>query len=146
MKSRLFLACILIAFSVALNALASSCPGCETAGMLNGRYWAMLDNPQKIAYVTGLQEGVKAACLKRFFTVQGIDAASNVHALDSFTCQTCTVGDLSSDLDLFYQVAANRGIPVSFALTACLKHFRGASAAEIDAYMASLRKVFNETD
>lgn len=126
-----------------LSADVPSCVNCQTAGMVNGRYWATLDWASKVFVLTGIMEGIKAASSSPFSTVQGVEGCGNSNGMDNLWCTTCTVGDLMTELDAFYQVAPNKGIPVAFALTACIKRFKGGTAAELDDYVTRLRRLFN---
>src|SRR5258706_13030662 len=117
---RFLLVCLLLTSSSLAGAEISGCPSCLTADLRNGRAWAQLDRAAKIYYLTGVMEGTLAASADLFFNVQGVEGCDNSKGMDAIVCRTCTTLDLIAELDLFYQVPANRGIPVVFALPACI--------------------------
>ena len=87
---RVLLLCLWL-FPIALHADTPNCINCQTAGMVNGRYWTTLDPPTKIFFLVGLMEGIKAGTTSELYTVQGVEGFGNTKGLDAFTCPTCTI-------------------------------------------------------
>jgi hypothetical protein len=116
----------------------------RTGLFINGRYWKILPEVAKTAYLTGLMEAVSQlggenppSCRTISGEICRLDAALSLSG--SFS-SNATVGEAVDEVDAFYHEPANLRIPVLAAMRYTFMKMRGSSKSTLEACEAELRK------
>ncbi|HVN78510.1 MAG TPA: hypothetical protein VMW38_05885 [Terriglobia bacterium] len=129
-----FILIVILIFSAVLPLLAGDDGDQKSSGLLNGRAWATLSRLAKDAYLAGLMDGV-------FITTKTLKAEQQP---PEFTLSgNLALLEVARQIDLFYADPSHLPIPILWSFTYVAKKSRGATAAELDDYVADLRKQFN---
>ena len=134
-RHRIIIFTVIFTLCAVLPLLAGDVNDQKTSGLLNGRAWATLSRLAKDAYLAGLMDGVSTTTrtLKAVEQPAELTLSGNLALLE-----------VARQIDLFYADPAHLPIPIVWAFTYVVKKSRGATATELEDYVASLRKQFND--
>ena len=139
MKAALILLIFICASLPAQDARAA-----YTGTDVNGRYWNTLSLQAKATYIIGAQEGMDAVLAHDAkncsCTFEAVNAAVQA---TSGGGKNGTYVEFVAGVDLFYKDPANLGIPVIKALEYVTLKAKGATASELDSFVAPLRRSAN---
>lgn len=105
-----------------------------TYAALTGREWTALTKEAKITYFAGFMDALNS---------WGTEAARSPKSSDAVPFGQRIV-DITDSLDGFYSEAANRQIPVSWALSWVSRKFSGLSEPKLKELETALRAKANE--
>jgi hypothetical protein len=105
----------------------------------NGRRWTHLDKQSKIMLLVGVADG--GALLAR--ETAGDCGAEAERVVDRLSISGFHFSEIAKQIDAFYADTANLRIPVVEAYRFALRKLKGATPAELDAFVAQLRKTYN---
>jgi len=120
----------------------------RTGGFCNGRFWNVLDEQTKLAWVEAYSNGVTYAVLTTAVTERGADPSRDqaaVAAKIQSIFPSLTWGEVRKALDRFCDSPENGPIPVPEAVRVLSMKVAGVPQAEIDKRIAHARKVAIET-
>lgn len=100
-----------------------------TLKSLNGRWWKIAGVEQKLAYISGIEDGV-AAC------DEGHGAALMVKGV--------MYGEIIEQIDKLFEDSANRRIPVAMMLRVARGRMEGGAADDIERRVQLLRLIYKE--
>ena len=132
-RCRTFILIVILTLFAVLPLLASDENDQKTSGLLNGRAWATLTRLAKDAYLAGLMDGV-------YFTTKTLKAEQQPP--DLTLSGNLALLEVARQIDLLYADPSHLSIPILWSFTYVVKKSRGATATELDDYVASLRKQF----
>ena len=133
-RQRIIIFTVILTLFAGLPLLAGDENDQKTSGLLNGRAWATLSRLAKDAYLAGLMDGV-------FIATKTLKAEQQP---PEFTLSgNLALLEVARQIDLFYADPSHLPIPILWSFTYVVKKSRGATTAELDDYVASLRKQFN---
>jgi len=133
-QPRPFIFAFILIIFVALPLMAGEDSDQKTSGLLNGRAWATLSRLAKDAYLAGLMDGV-------FITTRTLKAEQQP---PEFTLSgNLGLLEVARQIDLFYADPSHLPIPILWSFTYVVKKSRGVTPTELDEYLASLKKQFN---
>jgi len=118
-----------IALALCAGLVAADAP-LWTAGCFNGRGWKTLALAEKIAFVSGFEDGLEAATPAGQRPVVGLS--------------TATYGEIATGLDEIYQKPENAALPVAVAIQVFNAKVNGASPAEVEVRLAGARKAMSD--
>ena len=137
-------ALILLAF-ICASLPAQDVRAMYTGTDVNGRYWNTLSLQAKATYIIGAQEGMSGVLAhdakSGSCTFEAVNAA--VQATSGGGGINGTYVEFVEGVDLFYKDPANLGIPVIKALEYVTLKAKGATANELDGFIAPLRRSAN---
>jgi hypothetical protein len=111
---------------------------------VNGRYWNTLSVQAKATYVIGAQDGMSGVLAHDAkncsCTFEAVNAAVQA---TSGGGKNGTYVEFVEGVDLFYKDPANLGIPVIKALEYVTLKVKGATAGDLDSFIAPLRRNAN---
>jgi hypothetical protein len=93
----------------------------KTAGSLNGHFWNSLAENQKVAFLTGFNDGLLSGTAGFAMAIKSsYNNISNINQiassfLDKFQLNA-TYNDAKDYLNIFYQEPQNRGLPIKDAI------------------------------
>jgi hypothetical protein len=102
----------------------------KTAGRLNGRFWATMDETSKLYFLTGFREALRVA---------GVEDAGQARYLSG-----ATFGEIVTGLDQFYKDPANAAIPAMDAIEVFASKVKGATPESLAQQIAMLRSLAAE--
>ncbi len=113
--------------------------------MMNGKPWIKLDLQAKIMYLSGVEDGAVLLISEMDSVQKEKDNARAAYpALDRLMISGFRFGDITEEVDCFYEQASNLRIPIVDAYRYVLKKFKGASPEELAASQSALRKKYNK--
>jgi len=136
--------CFLVAFSVCLF-VSPSIGQTLTGGQINGRGWKALGKA-KVAYLMGLQDGLAAGLIQGSFAKGGQGITSEEFQTEFFKVipYKSNLDELISEIDSFYEEAANVLIPVRGAVEWVAEKINGASPARLQAQITKIRQLYTD--
>ena len=112
---------------------------------MNGKPWIKLDLQAKIMYLSGVEDGAVLLISEMDSVQKEKDNARAAYpALDRLMISGFRFGDITEEVDCFYEQASNLRIPIVDAYRYVLKKFKGASPEELAASQSALRKKYNK--
>ena len=134
-RYRIIIFCLILTLLAVLPLLTDDNGDQKTSGLLNGRAWATLSRLAKDAYLAGLMDGVSTTTR----TLKASEQPPELTLSGNFVLL-----EVARQIDLFYADPAHLSIPIVWAFTYVVKKSRGATATELEDYLASLKKQFND--
>ena len=107
-----------------------------TAGFTNGRFWKAMGHTEKISYLVGFYDAIKAARAEAavgLVITKGIIGESYDSAL--------ILAEQETELDTFYKQGVNGPIAICVALQYVSKKAKGATSKELEEFLAKARKL-----
>jgi hypothetical protein len=115
-----------------------------SVGWMNGRWWKGIDEGQRVAYVTGFEDGVRAFHTSLAEATRNHQDVQDQVSELAVTSPHVELTDITSEISLFYEDAANIRIPASEALLFALMKFKGKDQRTLDDFVAKLRRGYNK--
>ena len=134
--------CFIVAFSVCL--FASPLIGQSlTGGQINGKGWKTLGSA-KIVYLMGLEDGFAAGLIHGRFAKGGQGITSEEFQKEFFKVipDKFNRNEVISEIDSFYEEAANVLIPVRNAVEWVSEKMKGASSAALQERIIKIRQLY----
>lgn len=122
---------------VSSQVLAAEAGNRHTWGKWNGRAWIQMTRSSRIAYVTGVREGMSA--LATDFGLHGNPAYK------VWFCSVCTSDEVVDGVTAFYEDPAHKVIPVVNALRFYVMKTKGASQDEVNGEVRRLLRRIAES-
>lgn len=116
----------------------------RTAGFCNGRFWRLLDDQSKLAWVEAYSNGVTFAVFMTFSGGPGdpaLPGESAIQAKIESLFPSLTWGEVRTALDRFYDSPENGPIPVPEALQVLTMKVAGADQSAIDKRISAIRQI-----
>ena len=147
MRKRLLIAC-LSALSILAQVMSAQTGAAQgrTGGFCNGRFWNVLDEQTKIAWIEAYSNGVTYALLSTTIARSATPADSAaVSARIESIFPRLTWGEVRKALDHFYDAPENGPIPVPEAIRVLSMRVAGIPQVEIDKRVTYMRQVAIKT-
>ena len=134
--------CFFVALLVCLFA-SPSIGQTLTGGQMNGRGWKTLGKA-KVVYLLGLEDGLAAGLIHGSFAKGGQGITSEEFQKEFFKVipDRFTRDEVISEIDGFYEDAANVLIPVRGAVEWVAEKMKGASPAELQERATRIRQLY----
>ena len=126
----LLIAVLCVCFSTAMSQIDRM----RTSSRFNGRFWAAMAKPQKLAYVQGFYDG--------WFSYTGSSQCAEVQSAVVEPYRTgLTYEEIMNEVESFYREDANKPIPIASAIQYAVRKARGATAQELQNYVVEQRRL-----
>jgi hypothetical protein len=119
-------------FLVAVTAFPQNTDSLHTKNFANGRYWAEMNQGEKLRWIEGYEDGVQFAAAGH--------KDIQFEAVSCFPAGILTFGEVITSVDRFYSGTPENGpIPISQALCVTTMRARGVQEAEINKLISQFR-------
>ena len=134
--------CFIVAFSICLF-VSPSIGQTLTGGQINGSGWKTLGKA-KVIYLMGLEDGLAAGLILGSFAKGGQGITSEEFQKEFFRVipDQFNRDEVISEIDSFYEEAANVLIPVRSAVEWVAEKMKGASPAELQERLTKIRRLY----
>ena len=134
----------LASFSVVSNGQELPSSALKTGGSWNGDSWLHADASMRIAYINGMLDGVRDACLYNQLRTHAPDAEYR-KCLQYFWVANVSVFDLMDQVAHLYSNPANRAIPLDQIYVIAVGIMQGTPEEKTNANLEYFRRVFTQS-
>ena len=114
------------------------------AHQLNGKAWMKLDPQSRVMYLTGLEDGGIMLLTEMDEVEEEKWLAKLAYPIHKrTTIKGFYFTDIMEEIDIFYEQASNRKIPIIDAYRYVIKKFKGANPQELATAQSALRRKYN---
>jgi hypothetical protein len=141
MRSLLVVMLVLLAVSGGAQDAPNRTAPQTTASESNGRRWQILSAGEKLAWLDGYDNGLKAALYGPYEPAEGREALAA--RLRKFLPDKLSFGETRSALDRFYETPENRPVPISLGVFVVVLNEAGVPQSEIEESISAFRRFAN---
>ncbi|MDP2682422.1 MAG: hypothetical protein Q8P28_06405 [Deltaproteobacteria bacterium] len=110
----------------------------------NGYFWAKLGLKEQLLFLDGMKNGERLLYLNVYENKNSENVINKIlEGLEVGQETNFKLSEISAQIDMFYEDAANLNIPVIEAYRYVTKRTKGATSLELDNLAATLRKKYN---